>query len=549
MINNVQIYFTYILDWWFTIRFMRPALVILALLIVAGFGYLASAWFSSPGVGISLTFYSKDGPLKTWFGAPALPGGRVYVEVYAVAPPTYDVPEIKVWNGTLMGPYLFIPYSGKFRDVVDGFYEYLKTSPITEEVRTSTKYGLRVDIWIFMKNGTVLTDTQYVTYSPWKIREGGRVDKQLRISLAQPMIKYNTQERLKQLTSSQLSTESSSISVEPLVTQVCVWQQEWIVTPEDLAENGAPYVTVNGVKYIETPTAIIDNNYFYSGIVESSFELITTYTTGIAVGIGVGYDISSKVNSGSYDVGSLGVTLYKSGYSVEKTVYFYTSAVSNPESTIYYYIYSRPYTVFEKEVCYYYGSPIGYPTGNERVRSYVTDFLVNGQDLVGGVKQGMPPTIVYDLLYDDSSTTDLIIIPTDPALNDGDLDVGESVAYAEIFNYYDSCNNGFEVSVPAGLLAAGVCSALTGGACAPFATLLAAIPISLELNPGSTSISVHGGLRNCGDGTACYIQGSNGYNTYEVIYTRVSKLKYRVDYWTGGYCEYNVPVSMYFRTD
>lgn len=533
----------------FIIRFVRPALAILALLIVAGLGSLASAWFSSPGVGISLTFYGKDGPLRTWFGASALPGGRVYVEVYAVTPPTYGAPEIKVWNGTLMGPYLFIPYSGKFREVVDGFYEYLKTSPVTDEVRASTKYGLRVDLWVFMKNGTVLSDTQYVTYSPWKIREGGRVNKQLGINLAQPMIKYNTRERLKQLTSSQPSTESTPISIEPLVTQVCVWEQEWIVTPNDLAENGAPYVTVNGAKYIETPTAIIENSGYYSGIIQSSFELETSETTGMAVGIGVGYDISSKVSSGSYDVGGLGVTLHKAGYSVEKTVHFYTSAVSTPESTVYYYIYSRPYTVFEKEVCYYYGSPIGYSTGNERIRSYVTDFLVNGQEIVGGVEQGMPPTIVYDLLHnDDSSTTEPLTIPG-TALNDGILDVGESIAYASIFKYYDTCSNGFEVSVPAGLLAAGVCSALTGGACAPFATLLAAIPISLELNPGSTSISVHGGLRNCGDGTACYIQGSNGYNTYEVIYARVSKLKYRVDYWTGGYCEYNVPVSMYFRTD
>ncbi len=527
--------------------------VIVLLIVVASIGFSASSLFTSPGVSLLFEFYGRKGYLRNWLGYPTLPSGRVYVEVYAITPPTYNVPEVKVWNGSIRDPYLFIPYSGEFRKIVDGFSDYLARLPMTDKVRVSAKYGLRIDFWVFMDNGTVISGTKYTTYSPWSIHSGGRENKIVDVDLSHPVLEYNISERIDGYSRESEHSSTGAIdtnSVEPLTTSVCVWLQEWIITPDDLAAYGVPYIIVDGVKYIEVPVAIIDNKYSYSGIIDSSFELIATYSTALTVSIGVGYDLSSKVAQGSYDVGSLGVTLYKSGYSVEKNVYYYNSMIVNPEETVYYYIYARPYTVFEKEVCYYYGSPIGQPTGNERIRSYVADFLVNGQDVVGGVKNGWPPSIMYSFLYDDnSSTLSQVVIPSDPALYDGDLDVGESVAYAEIFNYYDTCDSGFEVSVPLGLIAAGVCTALTDGACAPFATLLASIPVSLELNPSDTSISVYGGLKNCGSGAACNIQGSTGYDTFEVLYARISKLKYRVYYWSGGYCDFNVPVSMYFRSD
>ncbi len=533
-------------------RNILPIVFIFAV-IFSSLGYFVSSLTSSPGVRLSFKFHGNNGLLETRFGFPILPKGRVYVEVYAIAPPSYVESEIRIWNGTLRTSYLTIPNSGVFRKIVDGFYEYLDNLNISDNIKSSMKYGLRIDLWLFMENGAVISDTQYVTYSPWLIHRGNIEDKLVVVDLARPILKYNVYDTIGKMYENQQDVETGTAdtkSITPLTSTVCVWLPEWDITPNDLAENGAPYIVVNGAKYIEIPVAIVENRYYYSGSIAFSYEIDSTYTTALTVSIGVGYDLSSKVASGSYDVGSLGVTLYRAGYSVEKNAYFYDNLLVSPEETVYYYIYARPYTVLEKEVCYYYGSPVGQPTGNERIRTYIGDFLVNGTRIVGGAKQGWPPTIVYSLLYNDnSSNLQQITIPDDPQLSDGDLDVGETIAYVGLFDYYDTCGSGFEVSVPTGLIAAGACLVLSGGSCAPFAALLASIPISLEVNPGDTTISVHGGLKNCGDGAACGIQGSNGYNVAEMLYNRVSKLKYRVYYWTGEYCEFNVPVSMYFRSD
>ena len=195
--------------------------------------------------------------------------------------------------------------------------------------------------------------------------------------------------------------------------------------------------------------------------------------------------------------------------------------------------------MYEKEVCYYYGSPYGHPTGNERVRKFIDDFLVSGNYLVGGYKLGFPPQIPYSYLYNDNaSEIRQLIIPGSSVLNDGRLDPGEVVLYREIFDYFgssSSCGVGFQVTVPAGLLAVIAC----GGSCAPFATLLSSISLSLEYSEGGDT-EIGGHIKNCG--SDC--QASGGYDVSEFLYMRISLLKYHV-----GSCEYDIPVAMYFRSD
>ena len=211
------------------------------------------------------------------------------------------------------------PYEGRFRTIIDEYYQYLKNSPITDLVRNSSRYGIRIDLWVFYPNGTTISETKYATYSPWKIHQGRQEKATMKISLTNPMLKYNiTKLLMKSAVSNRQQEALEEPGIGPLVNQVCVWELDWEISPEDLAEAGAPYTTQNGIKYIETPLEIVENYNSVSGILLASLETAQRYKSAFAVSIAVGYKLSEKVSSGSYNVGDLGVTLYKAGYSVEK---------------------------------------------------------------------------------------------------------------------------------------------------------------------------------------------------------------------------------------
>ena len=527
-------------------RRKKPGLILILLSSVALLSIITLSLIKpTPGVEISLEFYDKGTLIKSWLGIPGLPKGRVYVEVYAIAPPGYSEPEVKIFNGTLRSPRIFISYSGKFKGIVDKYYEWLSKAPIANSVRETSKYGLRIDLWIISENNTIQSYTYYVTYSPWKIHRGERITKTLRINMQIPISTYKP--RITSKNNQTIENVQAEASITPTTTQYCFWITQWTITPEDLASNGVSSIQYNGQTFVETPLVIVYNYGAYSGILRTSLELSTEYNTGVAVGIGVGYKISAKVGSGSYDVANLGVTLYKSGYSIEKEIAFGYSIDTLPNAENYIYIYTRPYVVFEKEKCYYYGDPVGYYTDNERLRLYISEIAVNGVYAIGGMKNGNPPYVLYDLLFNDNASIEQIIRIDQTPTSDGDLDPGESILFKHVFNYYDVCGVDFEASVPIGLIAGSICTAASLGTCAPFALLLSATSISLELNPGITSVTVGGLFLNCGDGSYCGSPPIGGFNVYEELYMRISKLKYRVYTWYG-YCEFQVPVAFYVKS-
>ncbi len=154
-------------------RRKKPGLILILLSSVALLSIITLSLIKpTPGVEISLEFYDKGILVKSWLGIPSLPKGRVYVEVYAIAPPGYSEPEVKIFNGTLKSPRIFIPYSGKFKEIVDKYYKWLSKAPITNSVRETSKYGLRVDLWMISENNIIQSYTYYVTHSPWKIHKG-----------------------------------------------------------------------------------------------------------------------------------------------------------------------------------------------------------------------------------------------------------------------------------------------------------------------------------------------------------------------------------------
>jgi len=139
-------------------------------------------------------------------------------------------------------------------------------------------------------------------------------------------------------------------------------------------------------------------------------------------------------------------------------------------------------------------------------------------------------------------------IPGTP-LDDGKLDVNESITLQQIIQHFDSCGSGFRVGVPAGaMLALGACIALglptAGKACIAMMAVAGAFHVSLALEGGSIRIS--GNIQNLGNHTG------NEHNIHEFIDIAISGYQYaRPPPWwcpNCGYCYYNVPAGIYIRS-
>ncbi|MHA1628199.1 MAG: hypothetical protein ACTSW6_03925, partial [Candidatus Baldrarchaeia archaeon] len=128
----------------------------------------------------------------------------------------------------------------------------------------------------------------------------------------------------------------------------------------------------------------------------------------------------------------------------------------------------------------------------------------------------------------DGTTEENPYIP-DTSLSDGKLDVGESIAFSEIFNYYDVYENDFEIGIPVGSLVAQF-----AGLPSFIEPVVKGLCVSLSWGESATRY-VNGGLQNHGDYPA-------GYDIWERIYVRVSKYQY-----TYGNYEFKVPAGIYFR--
>ncbi len=482
----------------------------------------ALSLLSPPGILIFITFHGRNGPLFTPFGAPVLPEGRVYAEIYAVAPPSAGDAEVKVWSGFLANPYIFLPYSGKFKEVVDEFRNHLLKSPARQDIRETMSYGLRIDLWIIDDNGTVVSDTRYVTYSPLAITEGSKLVKYVEVHLDSPSIRHR------------VKAPSNE------VPEFCRWESEWVITPEDLVDAGAPFREVGTVKYVETPLIIMENPYPNSAAVFSSISIHGSWV-GFAGWVATAYRIEEAASSGNHSIGELNATLFNAGFTVEVArFYLYNSMFIPPNKTIYYYVYSRPYTVFEREVCYLRSNK-EVSTGYERVRTYVSDYLINLTDKVIDSRAGFPQTISQDLLSELNVETRL-------DFRDQPLAVAKGIPLGTILAKLSNCSLNLGVPVPVGLMAASAYEELLGSEYSSLIRLMAAVPASFsaDLGYGTPEHWLGGFFKNCGSGEVCGVP-SQFRNVSLSLYVLLSRSGFRINSPYNGLRVRSFPALTYLK--
>jgi len=264
------------------------------------------------------------------------------------------------------------------------------------------------------------------------------------------------------------------------------------------------------------------------------------------ISLSVGYDITSKLKEGT-PPGELDTRIWTQSWKDYRHASFGKTISVEPNQAKYVYVWSRPRAVHFTEFFEWCDTDGCYsePTNMERYEVRIEDLYIRGITIQGGDRFGLPDQRVMDWIYsDEASHRQQLQIPG-TSLENGKLDPGEDITIPDIMRWFDECGVDFEVSIPIGAMAAAAVTALSGGMLAWAAPFLAAF--SLNIHYGDISaIIVDGLLQN--DGSY-----PHGYNVYERLYMRVSNVRY-VKYppWWCFWCEtceYEVPTSMYFRSE
>jgi len=432
---------------------------------------------------------------------------KLYIQVKAVTPPGLELPpRVEIYRGTVTGGTLFIGMDNElFRRIVEGWVAVDRDR--SGDYAGRLEVGLTVYVWRY-RDGNVERYAQYVTYNPKQIFDGGRVE--ITVTLASPL---------------------TSSKVEPLQEPIYYWETVWYAGPENATY--LEHIVRNGEIYTKVPVLIIDNVLSYSGTMEGWIDIAAERTTEVRVAVGVGYQVESKAINGDPSGGLSGqITLY--GTSWSSYVYFSKTTDHVPPNTAkYIYIVARPITEFSRE----YVCPNGvdcYPTGWEKMESYVQDISVNGVIIEGGVEDGLPPQEVMDWIFDSDVTYSRKIQISGTPTEDGDLDPGEALPIMVITSWVDTCNADFEISLGLGVL-------LAKGVAVKFPHMGSVVAgISASASQQATYY-VMGGIENLGH------TSSGGYDVFEILYLRMSNFQYR-QFVGIQTCYYNVPVAMYIKS-
>ncbi|WP_440059719.1 hypothetical protein ACSU1N_00750 [Thermogladius sp. 4427co] len=313
------------------------------------------------------------------------------------------------------------------------------------------------------------------------------------------------------------------------------------IKPEDLQQYlpADYFMSVNSTLYMKTPILVAWNPYTYSGEVNAYIVIgVQNAKAEVRLAFASG-EILSKIRNASLP--SVNLQLGSATWGGEW--YRFTAPIYLlPNEAGWIYIWARPLQRYwQVYVCLYNECVYDH----DEVESFITDILVSGREIKGGSMNGLPHQIIMNNFYNSTNSTRLIVPGT--SLADGKLDVNESFALGNMFQYYDTCGSGFEVGTSMAPIAAAVCAMLglpTGGAaCAAAVAFASAFQVSLDLEGGS--IYVDGGFANCGNHTG------RGYNVPEYVYTRVSIYQYETPppWWcpTCSPCKYTVPAGLYFE--
>lgn len=474
------------------------AVIVLAILIFSSGFLYAVLMVRSANRGVYVRFVDElDRPLS---------GIDVYVQVWAVNPNT--VPStVDIYCGRLVGSELFISAeSSSFRRILESW------------------------------NGLHPKDNKYETFLGifiW-IDMGGLV-----LSYPLVVVNYNPLLSSKSIVYRSVMVNVYSMSSEGLMPE-WVREAEAIGTVEPAASPPTyMYLRDNQFSwesgtYVEVPVLIVHNSYSYSGIIGASINILTSFKVGCRLSVGYGVNIRSKLLDAEMPL-PIKFTMsnaVKSGYYS-----FSENLVVPPGVKRYVWIGAKVAHIHYREAFAYpdTGEVICY-TGNEMVLDYIYDFQISGNIINGGVKDGSPPC--ESLIFNGTFEENLVI--SSNVLSDGDLDVDESVQFSDIFNCYDVYDVDSEIGLPIGAIIALLSNALgfgTGQIATVITALLSGIAPSLS-NINSATAFIGGNLRNWGQ------EGTTGYDTYEIIYCRVSKYQYQAP----NNQHFKVPVGIYFRS-
>ncbi len=446
--------------------------------------------------GVVVEFSTVSGFFVDW--------GGIYVQVAAINADTGSL--VNLFAGYLKGPELFLDSQEPiFRGVLES-YSYLD--------RGTLSTCLLIDIWVHLRNGSILR--------------------------AEPprCVEVRPSKALKELVRARVTLNPESM------VEVRVPQREILKKQETLApimpleyfcyrwENVSGYTYVTG--WVDLPILIVHNDAYYSGVVYWGISLgMYNERVTFRISVSYGFDILGRLAEGE----SVDLKIYSTGWSISEQYWFSALGDVLPLRYQWAYIRARIAHIHQVEMLYLFCSGDGISTGNERILQYVYAVSVYGNTIVGGVRDGPPPSDLMGWLFAGTREEKLTIPGT--SLEDGKLDVGENIPFPLIFSYYDTCTADFEVGIPVGAIIATLLG-ITG----PYAALIA--PLSISLGAGqSSSVFVVGGLQNYG------VRHGQGFNVYEEVYMRVSNYKYTKEQcflFFCSRCEYNVPVGIYFRT-
>ena len=422
---------------------------------------------------------------------------RVEVQITAITPDG----EERLFLGFLNKSEIFLDSTkGKFKSVVDKWFNAFGNESIKD-----FETCLIIDLWIFLKNDTVLATKPCLTiqYSPYYARTG-LIIKELGLNLKRMVRMLNPKK----------------LVVRDTVHWIYTYYT-WEIIPEYSYEYSG-----------KIPILIIDNSYPNSAELYWNIEISAEYTTECK--LTVGYSSTEFLGTD--------IEFYRGSATYSKKIFFAQDCPASHHisgETWYVYIYATACSYYEKEYKVTEREPDGLiiskePTGRYRVRQYINNIQIDNYGNVVGGKTNNDDEFsdVVNWLYSSSKEDKVEIAGT--SLSDGKLDYDESIYFAKIFDN-DVYDVDWEIGLPIGAIFAGI--AIACGAPLEFAEALAGFYVSFSY--GMSAFLYFGGhIKNMGD-VAGY-----GNKVPLVVYIRLSKAYYNVDGYT-----FNVPAGVMFRLE
>lgn len=434
-----------------------------------------------------------------------LSGVNAFVQVWAVDPES--IPStVNVYYGRLVGGELLIGLDNRdFRRVLDSWN---RLYPKDHNYETF----MGVFIWVIMDSRVLTYPLIIVNYNPLSASKS-LIRKDIKINVYSLIPEGVMPEWTREVSEAETVTPSSG--GYPLYMWIRDNQLSW-----------------ESQDYVQVPILIVHNDKTYSGVLSSYIDIKTEYKIGSRITIGYGLNIREKLLNAISPTIKFTINLpsRKGNYNFGKSLSI------PPNMKRYIWIGAKVAHVHYREAYAYPDTgQVIYYTGNEMILEYISDFQLNGNNIVGGWGEGSPP--YENIIFNGTLEENLIINGT--ALSDGDLDVNETVWFWQIFQCYDVYNVDSEVGLPIGAIIALMSDALgfgTGSVATVIISLLSGIGVSLSY-VSSVSARIGGDLTNWGQEDAL------GYNVPETVYIRVSKYQYQAP--NGQY--FKVPIGIYFR--